>query len=149
MGRLILGIVAGYLVMTIWIMATVSLAWKLVGSDFAFQPGTTKVTVGWLAINIPLSFIGAYLGGSFAQRLGKDRGQAAVGGFAILVVVFGLVTAFIALFGGEPGEITERAGELTMAEASAAAVHPMWYNFVIPIVGAAGILLGGRRRLPE
>lgn len=141
MGRLILGIVAGYLVMTIWIMATVSLTWKMVGPEFA--------TMGWIAINIPLSFIGAYLGGSFAQRLGRDRGQAAVGGLAILVIIFGLVSAFIALFGDAPEPAVTNPDGLTMAEASAGAIQPMWYNFVIPIVGAAGILLGGRRRPSE
>jgi hypothetical protein len=138
---LILGIVAGYLVMTIWIMATVSLTWKMVGPEFA--------TMGWIAINIPLSFIGAYLGGSFAQRLGRDRGQAAVGGLAILVIIFGLVSAFIALFGDAPEPAVTNPDGLTMAEASAGAIQPMWYNFVIPIVGAAGILLGGRRRPSE
>jgi hypothetical protein len=149
MGRLILGIVGGYLVMTIWVMATISLAWMLVGADFAFRPGTTEVTAGWIAINIPLSFVGAYLGGSFARRLGRDRGQAAVGALAILVLVFGLVDAFIALFGDRSVEPMDTTDGISMMEASAAAIQPLWYKFVIPFVGVVGVLLGGRRRPSE
>lgn len=134
--------------MTIWVMATMSLAWKVAGQDFAFRPGTTHVTAGWIAVSMVLSFVGAYLGGSFARRLGRERGQAAVGGLAVLVLVMGLVSAFLGL-GAERPQPEGSVENLSMVEASAYAIQPVWYHFVIPVVGAAGILLGGRRRTSE
>lgn len=123
-----LGVVVGYVAMEVWVMATLALAGRLVGADFAVGPEGTGVTAGWLAINIPLSFVGAYIGGSFAQRLGREHGSVTVRVLAGVVVAVGLVTAFT-----RPADPTA----------------PTWYTFVIPFLGAAGILLGGRRRASQ
>jgi hypothetical protein len=122
MGRIILGIVVGFVVMRVWVMCTLYLAARLMGG-----PG---VSAGWIVINLILSFIGAYLGGSFALRFGKEGGTVAVRGLTALVMILGLGTAVLALSGGEGG----------------ASQQPTWYNFTIPLIGAAGIMLGGRRR---
>lgn len=125
MGRIVLGIVMGYIVMALWVMATMFLAARMLGS-----PG---VSAGWLAINFVLSFVGAYIGGSFALRFGRERGAVAVRGLTVLVLLFGLGTAVMELASDVPGPLEQ----------------PTWYTFIIPFIGAAGIMLGGRRRPSE
>jgi hypothetical protein len=122
MGRIILGIVMGYIAMAVWVMCTSYLAMRLMG-----EPGASA---GWIVINLVLSFIGAYLGGSFALRFGKERGPTAVRGLMVFVLFVGLGTAVLALVSA-PGGAPEQ---------------PVWYTFTIPFIGAAGIMLGGRRR---
>ena len=150
MVRPITAVLVGYLVMAAWIMATLTLAWKLLGPSFAFHPGTTQVSLGWVAVTLPLSFgLGAVLGGFIAGSIARSRENKAVRALAVIVLVLGLVMAVKDLVSdpagrdpaSDPVVVIE---EMSAFEASSEAVRPTWYSFLIPFVGLAGILLGGR-----
>ncbi|HSR67302.1 MAG TPA: hypothetical protein VLU25_05120 [Acidobacteriota bacterium] len=148
--RTIIAVVVGYIVMALLVFVLLTIAWMVVGPSFAFQPGTSKVTLGWIAVNLPLSFIAALAGGCTAAFIG--RRSAPVKALACLVLALGLVFAVLHLAVDDPSgqeAVSEvSTAEMSAFEAASEAVQPAWYNFLIPFVGAAGVLLGGRR-IPE
>ena len=123
MGRIAVAIVVGYVAMVVWIQATYFLVQGMMGDGLSSS---------WMTLNLMLSFVGAYIGGSLAMRLGREGGRSAVRGFALAILIVGLGTAVVQLTGG--------AAELD---------QPSWYSFVIPFVGAGAAMLGGRRRLSQ
>ncbi len=40
-------------------------------------------------------------------------------------------------------EPPKTVAEMTMFEAASESIAPAWYNFAIPLVGCAGVLIGG------
>lgn len=151
MVRAIAAVVVGYVAMAVFIFVTLTLAWFALGPSFAYQEGTTKVTAGWLAVNLPLSFVGAVLGGWVTALVARRPGP--VKALAVVILVLGLGMAVAHLFGDDTSgasAVSERpVEEMSSFEAASEAVQPPWYNFVLPFVGAAGVLLGGRLRSSE
>ncbi len=63
MVRSVGAVIVGYLVMGIFVMITMTLAWKLTGPSFAYQEGSTHVTGGWVALSLALGVPAAVFGG--------------------------------------------------------------------------------------
>ncbi len=61
--RPILAVIAGYLVMVIIVMVTLTVAWTILGPSFAYRHGTTHVTLAWIGFNLPISILAAIAGG--------------------------------------------------------------------------------------
>jgi hypothetical protein len=139
--RSILAVLAGYLVMFVWVATTLSIAWYFTGPEVGFRPDTTEVTVIWLLINIPLSFIGAIFGGWVAAVIGRHRSNLPVKVLAGVVFLLALLNAWMQRTMERP-EIPE-GFDLSTFEAAQYAIQPDWYNFFLAILGPAGVLLGG------
>lgn len=151
MWRKALAVVAGYVVMAVFIMVTLTIAWSVLGPSFAFAEGTTEVTTGWMAVNLPLSFLGAALGGWAAALIG--RGPGAVKILAGLIFILGLGMAVAHVMVDPRPEDREAAAaehqpaaEMSGYEASSEAIQPTWYNFALPLIGVAGVFFGGGLR---
>jgi MFS family permease len=141
--RNVAAVVAGYVSIVVFVMITFSLAWLAMGPSLAFREGTTEVTEAWIAVVMPLNLIGAAIGGWIARRIG--RGNGAVAGLAVFIVVLGLALAVVNMNATrEP--LARPVTELATFEAASYAIQPTWYEFVVPFVGAIGVLLGGRMR---
>ena len=144
----ILSVVVGYLVMAVVVMITMSLLWAVAGSDFAYYEGTTRATTAWSVIGLLLSCVAAVAGGYVARTIAPT--PTAVRVLAGIILALGLVMAVAHLSVDDPTgteALAERSiDELSMFEASAETVAPAWYNFFIPLVGAAGVIYGGRLR---
>lgn len=95
----------------------------IAGRGFAFRPGTTEVTPGWLAINIPLSFIGAVLGGFVAALIDRSPRRTAAKALALLVVAMGLALALRTLRVGAP-KPRKPTSQFSSFEAGAFAQQP-------------------------
>ena len=48
-----------------------------------------------------------------------------------------------------PVDVPERTLEVPMFEAIRYTTAPLWYSFTLPFVGAAGIIVGSRLRMPK
>lgn len=142
MGRLIAGVVAGYVAMAAFIMVTFTVTAPMLGMDWMFAPGTYEASVGWLTLSLTLSVIGAIVGGATAAWVG--RGVKAARVLAVVVLVLGLALAAVGLSDTRRGG--PRAADATMTDAAANAKQPTWLTFVNPLIGAAGVLIGARRR---
>ena len=150
--RKILGVFAGYVVMLAFFMITLTAAWVGLGESFAFREGTHEATVGWMAVHLPLTFLGAIIGGWIAAMIGRD--SLSVKMLAGVLLVFGLWTA-IAQLGVDPAPANQQAAEQPTpppeqdpsdrlgTRAAARMVHPTWYNFALPFFSLVGVLIGG------
>ena len=144
MVRAVAAVILGYLGMAVWVMMSVGIAWKLLGKDFAVDPETMQATGKWIALNLPLGFVGALLGGWLAASIAKAKAASAVRALAILVLVFGLFLAATETFRDPDAPLPEDASEQT--EAMLRAKQPTWYTFLIPFVGFTGVMIGGNIR---
>jgi hypothetical protein len=144
MGRIIAGAIVGYLVMAVAVFMGGALAWTLLGTDGALEPGGYGVTTGWTLLNIVISFGAALLGGVVCAAVARDRrGPRAL---ALLVIVLGIVYAYPVVIGSRVGG--PREGAVPMMEAMSKAVPPLWVALLYPVLGAAGVLIGARMRRP-
>ena len=138
--RPILAVVAGYLVMVIFVtVLTVALALAL-GTEGVFEPGTFHIKPFVTIVAVPIGAINGVLGGFVCSRIARTCTPVIV--LVCLVIVLGLGEAVVRLQRPDPGP---RAADLSFAEATVRANPPSWFAFTHPLVGAVGILLGGRR----
>jgi len=170
--RALSAVLLGYMSMAVWVMMALGIAWKVLGADFAVDAETNRATAGWIALNLPLSFIGALLGGWMAASIARAKADSAVRALASLVLVLGLWLAFTTTFGDQDkssmpadntaetappvvgddavaeGATAEGATAASDASAMARAEQPIWYTFLVPFLGLAGVMIGGtiRRR---
>jgi amino acid transporter len=145
LGRNILAIVTGYIVMFVIVMATLTGAFMVLGADRAFKPGTYDVTGLWIAVSAVLSFLAAIVGGMVAVRVGRSTHAASL--LAIVVIILGVILAIPTLDAPEPGE--PRTGDVSNVAAMMNAQQPPFVSFLNPVIGAVGVLIGGRVRKPS
>jgi len=134
--------------MVVFVMVGLSLAWVLTGPSFAFVPGSTHVTMAWIGLNLPMSLIAALTGGYVTNRVARDPSLLPVKVLAGIVLGMGLIMAVAHAF-SDPSVDQQAAQSLAIEgmsafEAASEAVQPVWYNFLIPFIGAVGVFLGGR-----
>ena len=134
------GLVVGYLVLAGMAVILMGLAWLATGPGFAFRDGTPDTSTGWSLLSVGLGLVCAGFGGRVAARFSTH----AVPLLAGVVFVLGLLSAF----GPAPDRpaLEKPVAELGVFEAATYAVPPVWYRYAIPLVGAAGVLLGGAWR---
>jgi len=142
MGRKIAGIVVGYLVMFVAVFATFSAAFVVMGADRAFQPGTYDVTGLWLVVSTVLSLAAAVLGGWVAVAIGKHAQAPRL--LAVVVVVLGVVLAIPSL--NAPATDEPRTEAVGNVDAMMKARQPNAVTLLNPVIGAVGVLVGGRMR---
>lgn len=144
MARTIAGVIVGYLVIALVVFAVFSLAYLALGADGAFQSGTYAPSALWIVLSFLFSFLAAWVGGRVAATIGRTPN--AVIALAVVVVVLGLVFAIpVWQRTGEPAPRMETVGNM---EAMRQAHMPLWVALLTPLVGAAGVIVGGRRRVP-
>jgi hypothetical protein len=139
MGRKILGGILGYVVMFIFIFATFSAAYLIMGTEHAFKPGSYDVSNRWLAVSTVLGFIGAVFGGYAAAMIGK--GGMAVKITAGIVLLMGVLT--VAMVAISPRTVEARGNDVPNMEAMSKAQTPLWVAVLNPIIGVVGVLIGG------
>lgn len=143
MGRTLGAVVAGYITMFAVVFITFAVAYVVMGAERAYQPGSYGVSALWLVTTLVLSLIAAIAGGCVCARIG--RGRMPVGILAGLVIVLGLIMAVPALNAPADPAAMQRPGDVGMFEAIQKAQQPDWVTLVNPLLGAVGVLLGGRR----
>lgn len=142
MGRRILAVVIGYVGMAAFVFISFTVAYIAMGTDGAFEPGTYEVTMFWALVTIALSIVAAVLGGLVCAMIAKE--QQAVKILAGIVLILGLVMAIPVAMGSGEETPKIRLDEVSSMEAMQVAQQPVWLAFLNPIIGAVGVLIGGR-----
>ncbi len=142
MGKKILAVIIGYVVMVAFIFITFTVVYIAMGTDGAFQPGVYDVSIIWILASIILGILAAILGGLVCVMIAKDQGTAKI--LAGLVLALGLALAVPAAMGVEEETPNLRSGEVGVMESMQVARQPLWVVFLNPFIGAAGALIGGR-----
>jgi hypothetical protein len=140
--RSILSVVAGYTTLALLIMAGFSVGFAR--PDLAFEPGTLNVTPGWLIYTTLLSFATAIVGGWVCRRIA--RSHRPVQFFAALVFVIGMASAIQNNAKPVPTLTADELNAMPQMERMQHTRQPDWFAFTIPVLAAAGILVGGSRR---
>lgn len=141
MGRLVGAVVLGYVILVIVVFAGLSAAFVALGADRAFRPGVYDASGLWIVTSMVVGFGAAALAGWVARAVARTgTGPRAL---AVAVVVLGVAMALPALF-GTPEAVAPRTEMLGPLEAMGAAQTPVWVMLVNPLIGALGVLVGGR-----
>lgn len=136
--RSILAVIAGFAVMVVITMLLVPIALAM-GTDRVFKPGTYDAAPLLLGLDMILGIIAALAGGAVCALIARSRRPAAV--LACFVLVMGVISALIDSKRPDPGP---RAGPVSFQEAMQKGRHPVWYSWTLPVIGAAGVLIGRR-----
>ena len=146
----VVSILFGYLIMTAWVVGTLTLGWSTLGQSVLFKEGSYQVTNIWLILSIGLSLVGAVFGGYACTMLAQERQPVRV--LALVVLGVGLLFAVIEARSHRSDEVVPTSHQaaveiLSFYEARSVAIEPYWYNFLMAPVGAVGVYIGGMLRL--
>lgn len=139
--RLSGAVVLGYVAMALAVFAGLTAAYLLMGADGAFRPDSYDVSLLWVVTSVVVSFAAALLGGWLARRIGRNT--TAPRALAALVAVLGLGMAVAAAFNA-PDDPGVRTGVVDTFAAMQQARTPLWMMLLNPVIGALGVLWGGR-----
>lgn len=151
MVRVIAGVIVGYIVSVALTVAGIFGAWAAFGVEGAFAENSTVASTQWSITICVLGFVAAIVAGATAAAIGRHPKRLAVKLLAAVMLLLGLGAAVINM-GIEPQpRPADWAGrDVGFTEAGEVASSPTWYNFVIPFIGAAGVVVGGTLvRKPE
>ena len=140
----ILGVIVGYIVMAILSFAIYTCAYLGLGVERVFEAGSYDVSTIWMVIMIVLSLIGGILGGLICAAISKSKGACMA--FAGIVLALGLIVAIMTKMKDHPD--TARSGDVPNFQAMQMAQTPTWLCLLTPVLGAAGVLFGAKKKLP-
>lgn len=142
MVRAVAGVLLGYVTMAVLVFTTFTTAYLGMGTDQAFCPGSYDPSPLWTAVSFVLGFVAAVVGGYACARVSRLPKPPLV--LAGLVIVLGLLSAIPHLTATD--EPKSRSGDVSNMEAMMNAHQPAWVALLNPFIGAAGVLVGSRRR---
>ena len=134
------GVIVGYLAMVVIVMVSFSALYRVLGTEGSFQAGSYAVSSTWAVASLVLSLIAALVGGFVCAKIAGAR--TAVTTLAALVLVLGVLFA-IPSFGADPAAAA-RMGAVDGLQAMQNAITPVWIAILTPILGAIGVMVGGR-----
>ncbi len=144
-GRVLLGALAGYVVMAFVLFVLFTLAYLILGADGSFAEGSWDVSGAWIVVSIVGGLAAAFAGGFVCHRVA--RRMQGVWVLVALIVILGIAVAQVP---GEATAVMERMTDPGLTEAMNNAQQPAWMHYLNPILGVVGVLFGsgtGSRRL--
>ena len=144
MARSIVAVIVGYIAMFVLVFATFTCVFLLMGTEWSFKPNSFEASNAWITMALIANFIIGVIGGFVCALIAK-RGKAATI-LAIVVFVLGLLLAIPGVMAHQRNAGGVRAGNVSQMEAMQKANEPIWVPFTFPIIGAIGVLIGGKLR---
>lgn len=140
----IIGVIVGYVVMAIFSFAIFTCAYLGLGVERVFEPESYDISTIWIVCMIVFGLIGGILGGWVCAAISKSKGACMA--LAGLVLALGLIFSIMTKMKEAPE--TARTGDVPNLEAMQKAQTPTWLCFLNPFVVAAGVVFGGKKKLP-
>ena len=122
MGRLIGGIILGYVVMVVFVIAAFSLMYLILGTGGAFEPGSWAPSATWAIGSVLLGLIGAIVGGAACALVAKQANGPKI--LAAAVLILGLAFAIPVLTQSGETPAGPRPDEIAMTDAMSNAQQP-------------------------
>ena len=142
--RSVLGVIVAYILTFILQVAAFMTIYKLVGADWSFKPASYQASTRWTAMQFVVILATCIIGGLICAVIAKGGKAPLVLAAVVLVLGFALAALGTALRPADTGEV--RTGSVPNMEAMSKARHPMWVVFLGPVVGAVGVVIGGKLR---
>lgn len=142
--RSIVGVIVGYVVISVFFFAVFTGAYFALGVERIFQPDSYEVSTLWLVLSAAISLCGAILGGYVCAAISQSRRTCEV--FAGIVLIILILFCIPKMQDPTPHV---RAGEVSNMDAMRLTQMPVWMHVLNPVLGAVGVLLGARmKKLP-
>ena len=140
--RSVLGVIVGYIVMFVLQVIAFMTIYTMMGADWSFKPASYEASTAWTAMQFTVILVTTIIAGLICAAIAKGGKAPLV--LAVVVLVLGLALAFAstALRPADTHEI--RAGNVPNMEAMSKARHPAWVIFLGPVIGAVGVVIGGK-----
>lgn len=140
--RSALGVIVGYIVMFILQVVAFMTIYSLMGANWSFKPASYEASTRWTVMQFVVILVTTIIAGLICAIIA--RGGKAPLALAAVVLVLGLALA-AASTAFRPADTHEvRAGNVPNMEAMSKARHPAWVIFLGPVIGAVGVLIGGK-----
>jgi uncharacterized membrane protein len=137
--RTVIAVIVGFVSMAVFTFALSIAPWYLFGVDTVLEQGRFETTPLITVYSVAIAFIGALLGGLIVKQIGRRMAGVVI--LAFLGLIVGTANAIGQINKPEPGA---RESDVTVMQAMSARKEPEWFTFLIPVVGVAGVLIGGR-----
>ena len=142
MGRTIVGIIVGYITMFVLVFLTFTCVFLLMGTEWSFKPNSFDASKRWIVMSLVANLIIGIIGGLVCAIIAKGGKAPTI--LALVVFVLGLLLAIPSLMARQANANLVRTGTVTQTEAMQKAREPIWVPFTFPIIGAVGVLIGGK-----
>jgi len=142
MARSIVAVIVGYVAMFVLVFATFTCAFLLMGTEGSFKPNSFEASNAWNVMALIANLVIAVIGGFICAAIA--RGGRAPIALAIVVFALGMLLAIPTLFANKENANRVRTGNISQMEAMQNATQPAWVPFTFPILGAIGVLIGGK-----
>ena len=140
--RSALGVIVGYIVMFILQVVAFMTIYSLMGANWSFKPESYEASTRWTVMQFVVILVTTIIAGLICAIIA--RGGKAQLALAAVVLVLGLALA-AASTAFRPADTHEvRTGNVPNMEAMSKARHPSWVMFLGPVIGAVGVLIGGK-----
>ncbi len=143
MGRAILGVIVGYIVMAGVVIGSFAAAWMVFGQDSAYKEGLWEISTTWMIMMFVAGLIAAMIGGAVCAAIAAKGSKAAMV-LAGLVLVLGFVDAGFKLAAPREDRPTVREDNVTMFKATQSSQEPTVMLLGNPVIGLVGVLIGAR-----
>lgn len=137
----IVGVIVGYLAMSVVAFCAYTAAYLGLGAERAFEPDTYALSGIWIGLVIAITIIAGLIGGLTCAAISKSRTTGLV--FALIVFILSFVFEVPNIMDHTP---KARAGDVSNMEAMGKAQPPVWLLFFNPFLGGAAILMGTRMK---
>jgi hypothetical protein len=114
----------------------------VMGPGWSFKPGSFEPSSGWIVMSLVGNLLIAIVGGFVCALIAKGGKAPLV--LAVVVFVLGLVFAIPAVVANRANTNLVRSGTVTLTEAMQKVREPLWVPFSAPVIGAIGVLIGGK-----
>ena len=142
MVRSVVGAIVGYILMFILQIIAFMSIYTIMGADWSFKPGSYQASTAWTAMQFTVILVTTIIAGLICAVIAKSgKGPLFLAG---MVLVFGLALG-VASMTMRPADTHEvRTASVPNMEEIQKARHPAWLIFMGPIIGAVGVMIGGK-----
>ena len=140
--RSVLGVIIGYIVMFVLQVIAFMTIYTMMGADWSFKPASYEASTAWTAMQFSVILITTIIAGFICAAIAKGGKAPLVLSVVVLLLGLALASASTALRPADTHEV--RTGNVPNMEAMSKARHPAWVIFLGPVIGAVGVVIGGK-----
>lgn len=141
--RLITGIIVGFIVMAVIVMATFAITMGVLGMENILKPGTYWTTDTFNAIVLAGGLVAAIIGGMTCKLIARTSAATIV--LVAIVLIMGTASAVANMNRPDPPARTEPGTMELTKKLELMQQHgkePNWFAIMKTLLGAAGLLIG-------
>jgi hypothetical protein len=140
--RTAIGVIVGYILMFVLQVAAFMTIYTAMGANWSFKPASYEASTRWTVMQFVVVFVTSAIAGLVCALIARGGKATLVLAAVVLVLGFALAAASITMRPADTHEV--RTGNVANMEAMSKARHPNWVVFLGPVIGALGIVVGGK-----